>query len=58
MCDGSVRFVNETVDAGDQSISADQVATNKARPQDCGGKSPYGVWGALGAKSGGETESL
>jgi len=57
MCDGSVRFISETVDAGDQSISADQIATNKARPQDYGGKSPYGVWGAIGTRAGGETDA-
>ena len=56
LCDGSVRFVSETVDAGDQSISIDQVAPNAARPQDYGGKSPYGVWGALGTIYGGETD--
>ncbi len=57
MCDGSVRFVSETVDCGDQSKSADDVATNKSRPQDYGGKSPYGVWGALGSIAGGETNA-
>ncbi len=57
MCDGSVRFISETVDAGDQSKTAPDVATNKSRPQDYGGKSPYGVWGALGTRAGGETDS-
>ena len=57
MCDGSVRFVSETVDAGNQSISAPDVAPNKSRPQDYGGKSPYGVWGAIGTRAGGETDA-
>ncbi|WDI44878.1 DUF1559 domain-containing protein [Bremerella sp. P1] len=42
-CDGSVKFVAETIDTGD--LTAGQV-TN--------GPSPYGVWGAMGSKSGGE----
>jgi len=44
MGDGAVRFISENIDTGD--ISASQAAT---------GKSPYGIWGALGSKSGGET---
>ncbi len=56
LCDGSVRFISETVDAGDQSKNAQDVCSNKDRPQDYSGKSPYGVWGALGSKSGGETD--
>ena len=46
MCDGSVRFVSNTIDAGNQSAIAP--AGNG------GGPSPYGVWGAMGTKSGGE----
>jgi len=46
MCDGSVRFVSNTIDAGNQSAIAP--AGN------AGGPSPYGVWGALGTKAGGE----
>ena len=44
MLDGSVRFVSETIDAGD--AYANTVSS---------GKSPYGVWGAMGSISGGET---
>ncbi len=57
LCDGSVRFISETVDAGDQSKNAQDVCPNKSRPQDYAGKSVYGVWGALGSKSGGETDT-
>ena len=42
--DGSVRFVSETVNAGDPSISAVGLS----------GPSPFGVWGAMGTISGGE----
>lgn len=43
MADGSVRFVNESVNTG-----------NLAAPDPSGGPSPYGIWGALGSKDGGE----
>ena len=41
--DGSVSFVSETIDTG--NLAAASVTS---------GPSPYGVWGALGSKSGGE----
>ncbi|MGQ9503891.1 MAG: DUF1559 family PulG-like putative transporter [Thermogutta sp.] len=44
--DGSVRFVSETVDTG--NLGADFPTVNAS------GISPYGVWGAIGTKSGGE----
>ena len=45
--DGSVRFVSENIDSGNQN--APDVDANG------GGRSPYGVWGALGSRSGRET---
>lgn len=42
MCDGSVRFVFNTIDTGD--------LTKPVGP----GESPYGVWGALGTRAGAE----
>jgi prepilin-type N-terminal cleavage/methylation domain-containing protein len=45
--DGAVRFVSDNIDAGNKAAIA---------PADTGtGPSPYGVWGALGTKSAGET---
>ncbi|QDV22728.1 DUF1559 domain-containing protein [Aureliella helgolandensis] len=41
--DGSVRFISETIDAG-----------NAGAPEQLSGPSPYGVWGALGTINGGE----
>jgi len=41
--DGSVSFITETIDTGDLTQEAPQ-----------SGPSPYGVWGAMGSKSGGE----
>ena len=46
MCDGSVRFIPNTIDTGNLS--------RPAPPADFYGPSPYGVWGALGTKDGGE----
>ncbi|MEW4454375.1 DUF1559 domain-containing protein [Bremerella sp. JC817] len=45
-CDGSVSFVSETIDTGDLTD-----------PTVNSGRSPYGVWGAMGSKSGGEVVS-
>ncbi|GIW99924.1 MAG: prepilin-type N-terminal cleavage/methylation domain-containing protein [Pirellulaceae bacterium] len=42
--DGSVHFLSENIDTG-----------NTAAPQVSSGPSPYGVWGALGSRSGGES---
>jgi prepilin-type N-terminal cleavage/methylation domain-containing protein/prepilin-type processing-associated H-X9-DG protein len=44
MADGSVRFFSETINTG--SLAASEVTS---------GRSPYGVWGAMGSKDGGET---
>jgi prepilin-type processing-associated H-X9-DG protein len=43
--DGSVVFLLDTIDTGDLS-----------RPCPRGGRSPYGVWGAMGSRNGGEPE--
>ena len=47
MVDGSVRSVSETIDRG-PNPNAREVTS---------GKSPYGTWGALGTRKGGETIS-
>jgi len=43
LADGSVRFISETINAGDPAAA-----------EKSSGPSPYGVWGALGSKAGGE----
>ncbi len=48
IADGSTRFISETIDSG--NVSAPE--PSKQNPPN--GRSPYGVWGALGSKSGGE----
>ncbi len=51
MADGSVRFVSDTVDCGD--LSGDY------KPREYfDGKSPFGVWGAMGTINGRESTSL
>jgi len=47
--DGSVSFISESIDAGNQTI--DDVEGPGSRI------SPYGIWGALGSRTGGETVS-
>jgi len=47
MADGSVRFISDTIDCGNLGVVAPSATAS--------GMSPYGVWGALGTKAGGET---
>ena len=48
--DGAVRFISENLDGGNRS-SPD---ANSAGTTAVGGRSPYGVWGALGTRASGE----
>lgn len=43
LADGSVRFISENIDTGNLGVAAR-----------LGGQSPFGVWGRLGTKAGGE----
>ncbi len=43
-CDGSVHFINDSIDTGNPSAAWHQRS----------GESPFGVWGALGSRLGGE----
>ena len=61
MGDGTVRFVNETlnsssscVPAGTNSMTATNSGTSGAGAA-CNGQSPFGIWGALGTIASGET---
>jgi prepilin-type processing-associated H-X9-DG protein len=47
MGDGAVRFISQSIDTGAQAVN--DVDTPGGRP------SPWGVWGALGSRNGGET---
>ena len=49
MVDGAVRFVSENIDTGNLTLASPNQGDSSS--------SPYGVWGALGTKAGGETIS-
>ncbi|MDR2706510.1 MAG: DUF1559 domain-containing protein, partial [Planctomycetaceae bacterium] len=56
LCDGSVRFVSETIDCGNPSVFP--TGANANTPNLPSGESPHGVWGAMGSINGGESKSL
>ena len=58
MCDGSVRFVSETVDCGDITNIMGGAANTGGCDYTWAGKSYHGVWGAMATPGKGETESL
>jgi prepilin-type processing-associated H-X9-DG protein len=47
--DGSVHFVSDTINCGNQNYSGSSASTEPS------GNSPFGVWGALGSIGGGES---
>lgn len=51
LADGSVTFISNTIDTGDLTSPAARHTTGLTAP------SPYGVWGAMGSRQGGETTS-
>jgi len=56
MCDGSVQFVSDTINCGNQNVHN---GGDDLHPSgDCyryGGPSTFGVWGALGSRAGGDS---
>ena len=59
MCDGGVRFIADTIDCGDLSVTPPTVGTGgNADARWHPGPSMWGVWGALGTISRGETLRL
>ncbi|MGL4595115.1 MAG: DUF1559 domain-containing protein, partial [Thermoguttaceae bacterium] len=56
LCDGSVRFINETIN----SLSSGLTWTTAKDPEGNKtlGPSPFGIWGALGSKDGGESAAF
>ena len=62
-CDGSVRFITDTIDNANLRWSSGDVVLNGSHgtgkiSMDAIGASPFGVWGALGTIDGGESTSL
>ena len=58
MCDGSVRFVSETIDCGNITEIMGGAANTDGCDYTWAGKSWHGVWGAMATPGKGETESL
>lgn len=59
--DGSVSFVSDTVSTTDSSLSATDLNNKISKFMEkngASGKSPFGVWGALGSVNGGESADL
>lgn len=54
MGDGAVKFVTESIEAGNNTLG--QVYEGNAVDPP-GSKSPFGIWGALGTRGGGETNT-
>lgn len=48
MADGSIRFIRDSIDTGNQAADSNAVT----------GFSPFGVWGAVGSRNGGESITL
>lgn len=55
MCDGSVRFISQSIDAGNPAQTTPNPPSNT---RTYSGPSIWGVWGALGSTSGGEPSGL
>jgi len=56
MADGAVKFVTESVDAGNGM--AFSVSSTGGSYTTSGSRSPYGIWGAAGSRDAEETTSL
>jgi prepilin-type N-terminal cleavage/methylation domain-containing protein len=55
MCDGASRFISETIDCGDLTVTPPQASSDATK---YAGQSMWGVWGALGTISRGEQRPL
>ena len=49
MADGAVKFITDSIEAGDPNLGG--IHLEGVGPRAPGNKSPYGLWGALGTKS-------
>jgi prepilin-type N-terminal cleavage/methylation domain-containing protein/prepilin-type processing-associated H-X9-DG protein len=62
MCDGAVRFITDSIEAGDRhnptvylDLDADgNLSDSSAAPSQVGARSPFGLWGALGTRASSE----
>jgi prepilin-type N-terminal cleavage/methylation domain-containing protein len=62
MGDGTVHFVSDTIDCGNQGFNLSTTTTGFALSpsghREPSGESPFGVWGAIGSINGGESKSI
>jgi prepilin-type N-terminal cleavage/methylation domain-containing protein/prepilin-type processing-associated H-X9-DG protein len=60
MGDGAVRFITDSIEAGNQASAqvGDSTVAGEGTLLAPGSKSPFGLWGALGTKAAKETEGL
>lgn len=59
MGDGGVAFITDSIEAGDQNhVPYGRSNAGGNWEAGAGRPSPYGLWGALGTKNGGETASV
>jgi prepilin-type processing-associated H-X9-DG protein len=59
--DGSVRFISETIDAGNITVNISTFGYQEVSgtgQRDITGESPWGVWGVLGSINGAENKSF
>ncbi len=54
MADGSVRFITNSIEAGDQTSAQVGIDANMVP---AGSESPFGLWGALGTRASAEVIS-
>jgi len=57
MCDGSIKFISNTIDAGDPSVAQTNPASATS-PQSYSGQSIRGIWGAMGTHFGRESVDI
>ncbi len=59
MCDGAVKFITDSIESGDLGLGSVTTShTAHANYRMTGSPSHYGIWGAMGSRSGKETVSF
>jgi prepilin-type N-terminal cleavage/methylation domain-containing protein len=58
LCDASCRFISETISCEDLSVKHNIEITSGVNEGQVKSESPYGIWGAMGTRSGGDFTSF